>query len=104
VDLASLIQLALTASLLLLVFALGLRATVADATHVLRRPALILRAFLAMGVIVPVAAAVLAAVFALAPAVEIARVQQQLATVEAKIHEAFERWTELESLVSGGEA
>jgi BASS family bile acid:Na+ symporter len=49
-----------------------MRSTAADATYVLRRPALILRGFLAMGVIVPAAAAALAAVFDLHPAVEIA--------------------------------
>ena len=69
---AWLIQWTLRTSLLLVVLALGLRSTVADATYVLRRPALILRGFLAMGVIVPVAAAALAAVFDLHPAVEIA--------------------------------
>jgi BASS family bile acid:Na+ symporter len=69
---ALLVRFTLTFSLLLLVFALGLRATMADATYVLRRPAMILRGFLAMGVIVPVAAAVLAAVLDLHPAVEIA--------------------------------
>jgi BASS family bile acid:Na+ symporter len=72
VTLAWLIPWAIRASLLLVVFALGLRATVADATYVLRRPALILRGFLAMGVMVPAAAAALAALFDLHPAVEIA--------------------------------
>ena len=70
--LGGLIRLALTASILLLVFALGLRATIADAAYVLRRPVLILRGFLAMGVIVPAAAAAVAALFELHPAVEIA--------------------------------
>ncbi len=37
------------------------------------------------------------------PADEIARIKQQLAAVEGKIHEAFERWTELEALAAGGE-
>jgi BASS family bile acid:Na+ symporter len=69
---AALIRLALMVSIRLLVFALGLRATIADATYVLRRPVLILRGFLAMGVIVPLAAAALAALFPLHPAVEIA--------------------------------
>jgi BASS family bile acid:Na+ symporter len=72
VTLAWLIRWAIRASLLLVVFALGLRATVADATYVLRQPALVLRGFLAMGVIVPAAAAALAALLDLHPAVEIA--------------------------------
>jgi BASS family bile acid:Na+ symporter len=72
---------AITASILLLVFALGLRSTVADATYVLRRPALILKGFLAMGVIVPAAAAALAAFFALHPAVKIALLAMSVAPV-----------------------
>jgi BASS family bile acid:Na+ symporter len=69
---ADLIRLALTASILLLVFALGLRADVEHATYLFRRPARLLRGFLAMGVAVPVVAAALAALVRLDPAVEIA--------------------------------
>jgi BASS family bile acid:Na+ symporter len=71
-DLAHLMRLAITASVLLLVFALGLRATTEDATYLFRQPARLLRGFLAMGVIVPVVAAALAALLDLAPAVKIA--------------------------------
>jgi BASS family bile acid:Na+ symporter len=67
-----LIRLALTASILLLVFALGMRANVEHATYLFRRPARLLRGFLAMGVVVPVVAAALAALVHLDPAVEIA--------------------------------
>src|SRR5262245_30258178 len=77
----SLVRLTLTSSLLLLVFALGLRATFADATYVLRRPAMILRGFLAMGVIVPVAAGVLAALFDLHLPVKIALLALAVAPV-----------------------
>jgi BASS family bile acid:Na+ symporter len=70
--LATMIRLAFMISIPLLVFALGLRATLADARYVLQRPVLILRGFLAMAVIVPVTAAALAAIFPLHPAVEIA--------------------------------
>src|SRR5262249_14914086 len=66
------IRLAITASILLLVFALGLRVTTEDATYLFRRPARLLRGFLAMGVIVPAVAAALAALFQLARPVEIA--------------------------------
>jgi BASS family bile acid:Na+ symporter len=69
---AALVRLALTASILLLVFALGLRSTVADATYVIRRPRLILRGFLAMAVVVPVVAAALATLFDLRTPVRIA--------------------------------
>lgn len=71
-DLARLIRVAIPASILLLVFSLGLRATAADATYLLRRPVLLLRALLAMNVVVPLVAAALAALFDLTPAVKIA--------------------------------
>jgi bile acid:Na+ symporter, BASS family len=71
-DLAQLIHFAITASILLLVLALGLRATPEDATYLFGQPARFLRGFLAMGVIVPAVAAALAALLHLAPAVEIA--------------------------------
>jgi len=69
---ADLIRLALTASILLLVFALGMRANVEHATYLFRRPGRLLRGFLAMGVVVPVVAAALVARVHLDPAVEIA--------------------------------
>ena len=71
-DLAQLIRLAITAGILLLVFALGLRATPEDMTYLFRHPSRFLRGFLAMGVIVPASAAALAALFDLARPVEIA--------------------------------
>jgi BASS family bile acid:Na+ symporter len=80
-DLAQLIRFGVTASILLLVFALGLRATVEDTTYLFRRPARFFRGFLAMGVIVPVVAAALAAAFRLYPAVEIALVAMAVSPV-----------------------
>ena len=53
-DAAHLIQIAVQASILLLVFALGLRASYEDATYLLRRPGLLARALVAMYVVVPV--------------------------------------------------
>ena len=44
-------------SVLLLVFALGLQATVSQATYLFRQPARLLRAFVAMAVVVPLVAA-----------------------------------------------
>jgi BASS family bile acid:Na+ symporter len=70
-DAAQLIRLALQTSILLLVFALGLRATIQDATYLLRQPSLLLKSLVAMNVIVPLVAAILAAVFPLHPAVKI---------------------------------
>ena len=66
-DTAHLIKLALTASILLLVFALGLRATLADATTLfrefLRPPNRLLRALVAMYIIVPLVAVIVARLF-----------------------------------------
>jgi BASS family bile acid:Na+ symporter len=79
--LAALIPMAVTVSILLLVFALGLRSTVANATYVLRRPVLILKGFLAMAVAVPLAAALLVTGFAFHPAVEIALLAMSISPV-----------------------
>ena len=69
-DAAQLIQIAVQASILLLVFALGLGASHEDATYLLRRPALLGRA-LSMYLVVPKFAATLAALFSLTPAAKI---------------------------------
>lgn len=70
-DAVAAIKLLLSASILLLVFALGLQATFADATSLLRnflrKPNWLLRALVSMYVIVPAAALVLALAFDLPP-------------------------------------
>src|SRR5262245_45165274 len=58
---AELIPLVIQTSILLLVFGLGLHATLEDVTYLFRRPGVLVRALLAMGVVVPFFAAVLAA-------------------------------------------
>jgi BASS family bile acid:Na+ symporter len=75
----ALIPLALKASLILMVFALGLSANISDALFVFRRPGQLARAFVAMDVVVPVVAFGLATTFALEPAVKIALVTLSLA-------------------------
>lgn len=70
----AIILLVLKASIILSVFAIGLKATVADATTLLRRPGQLLRAFLSMNVLMPLTALAVAAPFALHPAVKIALV------------------------------
>src|SRR5262245_3731306 len=70
-DLAQLTRLAITASVLLLVFSLGLGATMADVTHLLRRPVRLASALLAMYVVVPSVAAAVAGLFVLPRAVEV---------------------------------
>src|SRR5215210_7248178 len=70
----SIILLVLKASMLLSVFAIGLKATVADATFLFRRPAHLLRALLSMNVLMPLTALAVGAPFDLHPAVKIALV------------------------------
>jgi BASS family bile acid:Na+ symporter len=71
---ATLILLAVKISIAVSVFALGLRATMADATYVLRRPGVLARALVSMNVIVPAFALTMAMAFNLRPAVKLALV------------------------------
>jgi len=84
-DTAHLIKLALTASILLLVVALGLRATFGDATALfrefLRPPNRLLRALLAMYVIVPLVAVVVARLFDLSLPVRVAILAMAVAPI-----------------------
>jgi BASS family bile acid:Na+ symporter len=61
---------ALQASVLLIVLAIGLDATFDDVSFVLKRPALLLRAFIAISVVVPAFAALMAVVLPLTPVVK----------------------------------
>ena len=69
--LAQLLRLAISTSILLLVFALGIGATFEQATSVLRRPSRLVPALLAIFVIVPAFAALLAKAFDLPAPAEI---------------------------------
>jgi bile acid:Na+ symporter, BASS family len=71
---STLIPLAIRLSIVLTVFALGLRGTMDDAANLLRRPGRLLRSMLAMNGVMPLVGAALAAEFALLPAVKIALV------------------------------
>jgi BASS family bile acid:Na+ symporter len=73
-SLQTLILLVLKASIVLSVLAVGLRASLQDATYLFRRPGLLLRALLAMNVLTPLFAIALVLLFDLARAVEIALV------------------------------
>lgn len=64
----------LKASVLLIVFAIGLRASAQDATYLFRRPGELVRAVLAMNVLMPLFAVSLVYMFDLNPAVNIALV------------------------------
>lgn len=70
----SIIILVLKASIILSVFAIGLKVTFADATFLFRRPGHLVRAFLSMSVLMPLIALVLGALLPLHPAVKIALV------------------------------
>ena len=72
--LAALIPLAIQISIFAIVFALGLRVGVKEATWALRNPGPLARAFLAMFVIMPLVAAAMASLFELRPAVKVALV------------------------------
>jgi BASS family bile acid:Na+ symporter len=69
---ANLIRFALLISTSLVVFGFGLRSTLRDATTLFRKPSLLVRSLLAMNVLLPFFAALLAGVFALRPAIAIA--------------------------------
>jgi BASS family bile acid:Na+ symporter len=73
-NLQKLILIVLQLSVLLNVFAIGLKASVHDATYLFRRPGELVRALLAMNVLMPVFAVVLISIFDLNPAVKIALV------------------------------
>ncbi|HWO02585.1 MAG TPA: Na+-dependent transporter [Blastocatellia bacterium] len=73
-SIASLIVLTIKTSIVLSVFAIGLRATHRDATYFFRNPAKLASALLSMSVVMPLFAVLLAGVFNLHPAVKIALV------------------------------
>jgi bile acid:Na+ symporter, BASS family len=72
---------ALKTSIALSVLALGLKSTIADDTYLLRRPALLVRAFLSMNVVMPVVALILALTLNLHPAVNIALIALSVSPV-----------------------
>lgn len=80
-NLEALILLVLKISIVLSVFALGLKATFADATYLFRHPSELGRAFLSMNVLMPLLAVVLALTFNLHPAVKIALVALSVSPV-----------------------
>src|SRR5215469_12957535 len=70
----SILRIAIVISVVLIVIALGLRSTLADATYVLDRPRLLVRSLVAMNVIMPLIALLLVNSFALKTPVEVALV------------------------------
>src|SRR5258705_601191 len=80
-NLQRLIPIALNVSLLLNIFAIGLRASAQDLTYMLRRPRELVRAILAMNVLMLLLAVVLVSMFDLTPAVRIALVALSVSPV-----------------------
>jgi len=80
-NLHSLISLVLKASIFLTVLALGLQATLADATFLFRRPKLLIRGFVSINVIMPWLALLLVMTLHLYPAVQIALVALSVSPV-----------------------
>jgi BASS family bile acid:Na+ symporter len=69
---AQIVMMALQISIALFVFSIALRSRAGDVTYLLHRPSLLLRSVLAMYVVMPVVAALIAGVFRLSPPLEIA--------------------------------
>jgi bile acid:Na+ symporter, BASS family len=80
-NMVAMILLAIKISIAMSVFALGLRATVADATYLFRRPALLFRALLSMNLLMPLIAFALGVSSDLSPAVKIALVALSVSPV-----------------------
>lgn len=80
-NLASLIMLALKASVMLVVFSLGLGVRLSDVLYLSRRPGLLARSLLSIDVAMPLVAVTIATVFHLRPAVEIALIALAIAPV-----------------------
>ena len=78
---SAIVMLAIQASLMLMVLALGLQSTPRDAAYLARHPAQLARSFLAMSVLMPLLAVTMAMSFALTPAVSFALVALTLSPV-----------------------
>src|SRR5438477_12359498 len=72
--LAQFIPLAINASMFVIVFVLGLNATLEDAIYLFRRPVLFFRSILSMNIVMLVLAVAVALIFDLTPAIKIALV------------------------------
>jgi bile acid:Na+ symporter, BASS family len=83
------ILLVLKASIILSVFAIGLKATLADAMFLFRRPGHLLRALLSMNVLMPLIALAVAVPFDLHPAVKIALVVISVSPTPPILPKAF---------------
>src|SRR5690242_17632471 len=79
--LASLILLSLKISIVLNVFGLGLRTTLAEVTYLVRQPGVLVRSIFSLFAVMPVVAVSMALLFDLKPAVKIALVALAMSPV-----------------------
>jgi BASS family bile acid:Na+ symporter len=100
-SLQKLIFLVLAASALLNLFSIGLKASLEDATYLFRRPGELVRALLAMNVLVPLFAVALIAIFDLNPAVKIALVALSVSPIPPPIPAKMVKSGGAESFVIG---
>lgn len=80
-SIASLLPIAINFSIALIVFGLGLGASLNDAAYLIRRPGLLFRSLLSMNIVMPVFALLIATLFELHPAIELAIVALSLSPV-----------------------
>ena len=80
-DFATLVPLGLKISVAVMVFGLGLSSTFDDTTYLFRRPSEFVRSLLAMAIIMPLVATILAAAFDFHPAVKIALIALAISPV-----------------------
>lgn len=80
-SIASLLPIAINFSIALIVFGLGLGASLNDAAYLIRRPGLLLRSLLSMNIVMPVFALLIVSLFHLHPAIELAIVALSLSPV-----------------------
>ena len=100
-DLKQIVVLMLQVSVLSIVFGFGLKATLDDLLYVVRRPGLLARSILAVFVIMPVVAVMLARLFNFAPTVRIVLVALAVSpsthpaeeTIESGQRHAFRTWS-----------
>ena len=99
--LQALIPILMKSSMFLNVFAIGLEASTSEAAYLFRRPGELVRAFLAVNVLMPLFAVILALVLNLNPAVEIALVALAISPIPPLIPRKVAKATSSESYAIG---
>jgi len=100
-SLQKLVFFGLVASALLNLFSIGLKASLQDATYLFRRPAELVRAILAMNVLMPLSVIALISIFDFSPAVKIALVALSVSPIPPPIPSKMVKSGGAESYVIG---